>query len=229
MAIVVVLLAALAGGGYWLARELGVPLVSAACLVQVDGEPVGIDREHAMRATTAAVTGDDPGEGVDPAVVRALREGAPDGPGPVLTCRATAPEGLAAEEMTETGLTPRAQTVLDEMNEVFGELSVGGYEPGGISSGHGDDSAHYDGRAIDVFYRPISTEGRREGWLMSQWLVAHAERLALAVVIFDDRIWSTQFSAAGWRPYSITPTGDEAVDEILRHIDHVHVDVIEQS
>ena len=53
-----------------------------------------------------------------------------------------------------------------------------------------EGSAHYDGRAIDVFVRPINSGNKRTGWAIAQYLVAHAERLDIEHVIFDDRIWT---------------------------------------
>ncbi len=78
---------------------------------------------------------------------------------------------------------------------------------------------------MDVFFRPIGPENRRRGWLLAQWLVAHAERLQLATVIFDQRIWSSRQSLLGWRDYQ-HPDGPTD-NPILLHQDHVHLDVRE--
>ncbi|MFJ6001702.1 hypothetical protein [Arthrobacter sp. NPDC092385] len=129
---------------------------------------------------------------------------------------------LQTEELTATGLTPRAELVRTAMTEVFGEQSLGGFEPGGVGSGHGGDSTHYDGRAIDVFFRPVTEENRREGWILSHWLVAHAEDLDIQYVIFDDQFWSVRIARGGWHPYE----APAPANEILRHLDHVHVDVL---
>ena len=48
---------------------------------------------------------------------------------------------------------------------------------GGVASGHMEGSAHYEGRAIDIFVRPISAENRQRGWAIAQYLVAQADRL----------------------------------------------------
>ncbi len=199
---------------------------TAPCSVRVGAESVPLSQDEAKLATTAVALearGEDPPEtrDIDPAVLDRLREGPPDDAGPSLTCRASPAGGLAEEEMTASGLTPRAENVRAAMVEVFGEQSLGGFAPGGIDEGHGEDSAHYEGRAVDVFYRPVNEENRRAGWLLAHWLVAHAEDLRIAVVIFDDRIWSVRGSMAGWRDYN-SPDPD---NEILRHLDHVHVDV----
>ncbi|WP_393916007.1 hypothetical protein [Halostreptopolyspora alba] len=232
--IVVVVLAALAAGVVWgvprLLERVGVGSSAlpwaAPCSVDLGDESVSLSREEARRATTAVALrerGEDPPDvsDIDPAVVERLRKGPVRDAGPSLTCRVSAGDDLAEEEMTDSGLTPRAERVREEMGEVFGEQRLGGFAPGGIDEGHGENSAHYQGRAIDVFYRPVNEENRREGWLLAHWLVAHAAELDIAVVIFDDRIWSVRGSPAGWRDYD-SPDPD---NEILRHLDHVHVDV----
>ena len=101
---------------------------------------------------------------------------------------------------------------------------MGGFAPGGVSSGHMSGSAHYEGRAVDIFVRPISAENKIRGWAIAQYLVAQAERLDIEHVIFDDRIWTSgDRSEEGWRDYDPPESaGDRA---ILEHRDHVHVDV----
>ncbi|WP_067971483.1 hypothetical protein [Nocardiopsis trehalosi] len=196
------------------------------CSVADSGEFIGLTRAEARAATTAVLAERYGGEvpdtsGIDPAVLERLREGPPDDAGPSLSCRASLTDGLDGEEATETGLTPRAERVRREIAHFVGDERLGGYEPGGVTTGHGEDSAHYDGRAIDVFYRPVDEANRREGWLLAHWLVAHAERLHVANVIFDDRIWNVRGSQGGWWPYE----SPDPENEILRHLDHVHVDV----
>jgi len=121
------------------------------------------------------------------------------------------------------GLTPRADGVRLAMRGVFGKQSLGGFDPRGVDSGHIDGSPHYDGRAIDVFFRPVTPENQRLGWQQANWSVAHADRLDLATVIFDSRIWSAHRSLEGWRDYSY-PGGTD--NPVLLHEDHVHVDVV---
>jgi hypothetical protein len=89
-------------------------------------------------------------------------------------------------------------------------------------------SAHYQGRAIDVFFRPVSQTDTRRGWVLAHYLVANADRLHIAHVIFDARIWTAgSQSEDGWRRFTPTLTGDESAETkaILLHRDHVHVDV----
>ena len=103
---------------------------------------------------------------------------------------------------------------------------MGGFAPGGVSSGHSPGSAHYEGRAVDVFVRPVTVPNRRHGWAVAQYLVANAGRLGVATVIFDGRIWTARRSFQGWRDYAPDIRGrSRAVAAILEHRDHVHVDV----
>ncbi|WP_235737907.1 hypothetical protein [Nocardioides alcanivorans] len=90
-----------------------------------------------------------------------------------------------------------------------------------------EGSAHYDGRAIDVFVRPINKANKAKGWAMAYYLVAQADRLDIQTVIFDGRIWTAgKRSEDGWRDYSPNTSGrtDEQI-AVLEHRDHVHVDV----
>ena len=65
-----------------------------------------------------------------------------------------------------------------------------------------EGSAHYDGRAIDIFVRPVNKANKQNGWSMAQYLVAKAERLKIQKVIFDDRIWTAGSRPdKGWRDY----------------------------
>ena len=110
-----------------------------------------------------------------------------------------------------------------DLERVFGPQSLGGFAPGGVRDGHMPGSAHYDGRAVDVFFRPITPTNQVRGWAVAQYLVAQAARLDIATVIFDDRIWTARRSSAGWRDYD-APSGPGDAD-VLAHRDHVHVDV----
>ncbi|MEX5302945.1 hypothetical protein [Kocuria sabuli] len=197
------------------------------CTVETSDGEVGLDRDEAKRATTAValtargVEAPDT-SGIDEAVLQRLADGPPGDAGPSLTCRGSVAEDLQEQQLTATGLTPRAERLREAMTEVFGEQSLGGFAPGGIDQGHGAESTHYDGRAIDVFFRPVTEENRREGWLLAHWLVAHAEDLDVQYVIFDDRFWSARSARGQWQDYDAPDPGNE----ILRHLDHVHVDVL---
>jgi hypothetical protein len=132
--------------------------------------------------------------------------------------------GVQPEDPGPSGLTPRARRLRAAWTEVFGPLVAGGFARGGVSSGHVDSSSHYDGRAVDVFFRPLGDdEQSRRGRVFAQWLVAHAQDFHVLSVIYADQIWTSWASYAGWRDY-VHPSGDHD-NPILRHLDHVHVAV----
>lgn len=138
------------------------------------------------------------------------------------TC-AIRPDGVEDQEPGAKGLTGRAAAALEAIEDAFGPQETGGYAPGGVTSGHVENSTHYAGRAIDVFYRPINQNQRRDGWAAAHWLVAHAEYLDIATVIYDGRIWTARRSVQGWRDY--TPPGGATESVTLMHRDHIHLDV----
>lgn len=203
--------------------------LTADCRVVVGDETVPLDREQARAATTAAAAFPDgppeaptagPGavvlpDGVVDAVLSARQDTA-------LTCRWDRPDAAAQDDLTPTGLTPRAQAVHDAVEATFGGIPYGGFAPGGVDSGHGAESTHYEGRAVDYFFRPVTEQNLDRGWVLAQWLVAHADELTVQYVIFDDSYWGVGESRRGWQDYR-TPAG---ADEVLRHRDHVHVDVV---
>jgi hypothetical protein len=136
-------------------------------------------------------------------------------------------ESVEPQTIGRNGLTPRADAVRRDLLETFGRLSTGGYAPGGVRSGHMEGSAHYEGRAVDVFVRPVTAANTTKGWAMAQYLVARAELLNIRTIIFSDKIWTAgRRSDSGWRDY--TPPARSGDAGILRHLDHVHVDVVEQ-
>ena len=126
--------------------------------------------------------------------------------------------------LDEAGLTSRAGEVRADLARTFGDLPLGGFEPGGVRDGHMEGSAHYDGRAIDVFVRPVSEDNKRRGWAIAAYLVAQADRRDINTVIFDDRVWRVTSSGDGWQDYRV-PSGSQGDRRILEHRDHVHVDV----
>jgi hypothetical protein len=130
------------------------------------------------------------------------------------------------DRLDGAGLTRRAARVRRDLDDAFGQQRVGGFAPGGVTDGHMPGSSHYEGRAVDVFVRPISPRNKTRGWAVAQYLVAHAERLAVNTVIFDGRIWTARRAGQGWRDYEPDTSGrSREVARILEHRDHVHVDV----
>lgn len=143
-----------------------------------------------------------------------------------LTCEFDDDADEAPDRLTGSGLTRRADVVRRDVQAAFGDLQLGGFAPGGVRDGHQEGSTHYEGRAVDIFVRPVSEENRRRGWAIAQYLVAQAERLAIQNVIFDDRIWTVgRRSDEGWRDYD--PPARSGDPDILEHRDHVHVDVLD--
>ncbi len=143
-----------------------------------------------------------------------------------LSCTGGGASTSESDGLNDTGLTARAAAVRRDLDAAFGRQRVGGFAPGGVSTGHKTGSAHYDGRAVDVFVRPVSERNKTRGWAIAQYLVASAERLSVETVIFDGRIWTARRGDQGWRDYDPDTTGrSRQVAAILEHRDHVHVDV----
>ncbi len=199
--------------------ELGTSEADAAASVAA-----GAVRLHRRlpAATTAIARAVDISETDARIVATALTGRAPH----AFTCVHGGGEEEASDKLNQDGLTARAQVVRRDLDRAFGPQQVGGFAPGGVTSGHMPGSAHYEGRAVDAFFRPVNKRNRTKGWAMAQYLVAHADRLALATVIFDGRIWTAKRAQAGWRSYQPETSGRSAeVAAVLEHRDHVHVDV----
>lgn len=180
------------------------PVTEAAQEVQRSGFPDAYaDHEADARVLASALTGNSP---------RAF------------SCIVSDDVDGGRAKLDESGLTHRAAVVRSDVEAAFGDLSLGGFAAGGVRDGHMEGSTHYDGRAVDIFVRPVNDENRKQGWAIAQYLVAQADRLAIQTVIFDDRIWKAgSRSGDGWRDYDPpSGSGDQA---ILEHRDHVHVDV----
>ncbi len=187
----------------------GLEITVAAQEVQRSGFPEAYaDHEQDARALASALTGNSRGS---------------------FTCETEDDAEPASTELTGVGLTPRADILRQELLAVFGaDLALGGYAPDGVSTGHMEGSAHYAGRAVDVFVRPVTEDNRTRGWAVAHYLVAQADRLDVDTVIFDAQIWTTRRSDEGWRDYVVdTSDVDPATAAILEHRDHVHVDVAE--
>lgn len=131
---------------------------------------------------------------------------------------------LPAEEMLTNGLTLRAQTMVFAYFASYGGRVMGGFDPEGITSGHIENSAHYEGRAVDISFPRSDPQNRLRGWLLANWFVANADYYSIATVIFDDTVWTLAKAPQGWRHYT-HPSGDTK-NPTLRHLDHIHVDVV---
>ena len=176
----------------------------AAQTVQRSGFPEAYaDHEADARVLASALTGNSPRS---------------------FSCDLSGSVETASDRLDAQGLTRRAGKVREAVEAAFGDLALGGFEPDGVGTGHMAGSTHYEGRAIDIFVRPINPDNNKRGWAIAQFLVAQADRLSIQTVIFDGRIWKSG-SSAGWRRYDPPESpGDRAV---LEHRDHVHVDVFD--
>ncbi len=133
----------------------------------------------------------------------------------------------ASDRLDDSGLVERASVVRSDLESRFGNVSLGGFQPGGVSTGHMTRSAHYEGRAIDIFVRPINPDNRKRGWAIASYLMAQAHRLSISTIIFDNRIWRAgSRSGDGWSRYEV-PSSSRGDRAILEHRDHVHVDVFD--
>ena len=179
------------------------PITEAAQAVQRSAFPGAYaDHEDDARALASALTGNS----------RAA-----------FHCEVPGSAEAASTRLGGNGLTPRAEDVRAEAVALFGDLSLGGFAPGGVRDGHMPGSTHYDGRAVDIFFRPISKASRTRGWAVASYLVAQAERLDIQTIIFDAKIWTARRSDEGWRKYDAPDRPGDP--DILAHRDHVHVDV----
>lgn len=180
------------------------PITEAAQAVQRSAYPSAYaDHEPEARILASALTGQ-------------TRDGA-------FTCFVREDDRSMDPVLNERGLTPAADDVRRELAAVF-DPPMGGFQPGGVSSGHMRGSAHYEGRAVDVFVRPINDANNRRGWAIAAYLVAQADRLGIRTIIFDDMIWRAYRSEDGWTDYTV-PSSSRGDRQILEHRDHVHVDV----
>ena len=212
---------------------------TADCVAEVGDRTVELSTDEAEAAAKVAARGvrlRQPLDTTSAALVKVLDSSQTDARvvASALTGRSrhafTCTHGGSADEESDrldgSGLTARAAAVRRDLDRAFGRQQVGGFAPGGVTFGHKPGSAHYEGRAVDVFVRPISPRNKTRGWAMAQYLVAHAERLEIDTVIFDGRIWTARRAGQGWRDYEPdTSNRSRAVAAILEHRDHVHVDV----
>ncbi len=129
-----------------------------------------------------------------------------------------------SDDLDDAGLTARASVVREELGNVFGELSMGGFAPGGVSEGHMEGSAHYDGRAVDVFVRPSTTPTSARAGRSPPTSSPRPTGSSCGPSSSTGRSGprAPAPSRAGATTTRPPPSGDRAV---LEHRDHVHVDV----
>jgi len=211
----------------------------ADCTVRAHGRVVDLDQPQAEQAATlftASAGGRSGARATTNTVARELSTSAEDAKAvaaaftgrarAAVTCRHGGAASTENDRLDAHGLTPRAEMVRQDLRTRFAGLPLGGFAPGGVRSGHMVGSAHYEGRAIDAFVRPVNARNKQQGWALAHYLVAHAERLRIDTVIFDARIWTARRADEGWRAYHVDVSGKSvATARVLEHRDHVHVDV----
>ena len=101
--------------------------------------------------------------------------------------------------------------LLDHFSEVS---SVGGYACRRNTADSSRMSVHGTGRALDVFI-PTSNGAadNGKGDKVANWLVMHAQRIGVQLVIWDRSIWRAN------------GTNDAAYGGPVPHIDHIHVEL----
>lgn len=168
----------------------------------------GTARWHASLDPEAPASAAGPGGSIDHAAAAAASDDA---------------GGCTLPDPTGTGgcVTSRTAHLVAQLRAAFGDLPMWCWDlrPGNPRSDH----PH--GRACDITFGAIgrfpTPAERAEGWAVANWLVANADPLEIAYVIWDGRIWSAR---SGWRTYTgggiynrAHPTGG--------HFDHAHVSV----
>ncbi|QXT62564.1 SH3 domain-containing protein [Tessaracoccus palaemonis] len=107
----------------------------------------------------------------------------------------------------EANLTTAADGVLRAVCARFPAVtSFGGYRAG-------DSGYHGSGQAIDAM---ISGSA---GWEIAEWARDNAGELGIVEVIYQQKIWTTQRAADGWR--SMSDRGSTSAN----HYDHVHISI----
>jgi hypothetical protein len=110
-----------------------------------------------------------------------------------MSCRFD-PDAVAAQRPDSTGLVPRARAVLAAAGAELGSRRVAASGPA--------DQARREGRALDL---------APAGWFTANWLVAHAQALAIRQVGFDGRLWTPEH---GWQPAGAGQSGQGLKDRI---------------
>lgn len=209
------------------------------CTAEAQGRTVAFNRSDAENVSTAVAavvrrSGDANAArsavlselDIDPSDAETLAAALTGQARAALVCEYGGADSSDSDSLDASGLTGRAAAVRTDVEGAFGDLPLGGFAAGGVSTGHMPGSAHYDGRALDIFFRPINAANKQHGWAVAQYLVAHAARLEINTVIFDGRIWTARRAGSGWRDYDVSSKGRSAATvKILEHRDHVHVDV----
>jgi len=157
------------------------------CTVRADGRTVDLDRRQAERAATWSTTssGGRSAARLDAsALARDLAISATDARAVVaaftgrvpaaVTCRHGGAATSETDRLDSHGLTPRAEAVREDLRARFPGVPLGGFAPGGVHTGHMPGSAHYEGRAIDAFVRPVNPQ--QGAWLGARGVLRRERR-----------------------------------------------------
>jgi hypothetical protein len=104
-----------------------------------------------------------------------------------LTCVIPTDE-FSAESPQAHGLTPRANGLRGDLDRAFPGLSLG------------LAAKRSQSHAVKVSLNAVN-DHRRIGWALASYLVANADRLGVAMVAFDGRVWSADQSTDGWQTW----------------------------
>jgi hypothetical protein len=185
----------------WLApREQGrrVGLIDPAKRLPVTGRVVGhwaeiVVKDDQTRWVNADYLSKDKPDPVEAAAADAATGGLSSAP---------CPDGSSVE----SGITSTAVGLYRAACAAFPALTTyGGYDA------HGE---HADGRAIDFMTGDSGT-----GTALAEWARANASALGVRTIIWQQRIWTPERSAEGWRGMS------DRGSATANHYDHVHISV----
>jgi peptidoglycan hydrolase-like protein with peptidoglycan-binding domain len=93
-------------------------------------------------------------------------------------------------------------------------------------------SEHYEGRAVDWTTSVRDPVGAARARAVIRWLLdpdaaghqyANARRLGVMYLIWNDHIWGSYATDAGWRPYSTCADHPDPGWDTRCHRDHVHI------
>jgi hypothetical protein len=105
--------------------------------------------------------------------------------------------------------------LLDHFSEVS---SVGGYACRRNTADSSRMSVHGTGRALDVFIPTLNGGAdNTKGDKVANWLVTHAQRIGVQLVIWDHSVWRAN------------GTNDAVYGGPVPHIDHVHVELTDAA
>ena len=125
----------------------------------------------------------------------------------------------AAPPSNDTGnyhlgaVKPELAKLVDVLAPMFDIKTVGGYRASAR-----DPGGHPSGLAAD-FMVSLTAAGTRQGDALATYSRAHAAKLGIDYIIWQQRIWSTSRAGQGWRPM------EDRGSATQNHRDHVHINL----